>query len=142
MQPPLGLETTTCGLLNGCSAKDAQEVMAAASTSPTSRLFGLSACWCEHRPVCAQLSRHKSNGTLGRRYTRVTSTQRRAALVLRKRWQRRVSALSQHLRQASRQGVARCCRGKVDVACCVVHNHDVSLNCSRTPFPTDPRFSP
>ena len=56
-------------LLDFASAT-ASVTLKATSTSPMSRWFGLSTRWCEHRPVCAPLSRHRSNGTLGRRRTR------------------------------------------------------------------------
>ena len=71
----------------------------------------------------------------------MTLTQRPAPLVLCRCWPRRITALTENLREASRQDVARCCRDKLDVACCVVHNHDFSLNYPRIRFPTDRKLS-
>ena len=67
----------------------------------------------------------------------VTLTHRRAPLALCKSWPRRVAALIEHVCEASWQDVARCCRDKLDVACCVVRKPDLSLNSSGSRSPTD-----
>ena len=71
----------------------------------------------------------------------VTLTQRREPLVSCRCWPQRVATRIGHLRGASRQDVVRCWRDKLDVACCGVCNHDLSLNCSRIRPPTDRRLS-
>ena len=50
--------------LHGLASAITSVVPPKTSTSPISRWFGVSAGWCEHRAVCAPLSRHRSNGTL------------------------------------------------------------------------------
>ena len=69
-----------------------------------------------------------------------TLTQLRAPLVLCGCWQRRDAALIEHLREATGQDVAPCFRDKLDLACSVVRNYDISLNYSGIRFPTDRRF--
>ena len=71
----------------------------------------------------------------------VTLTQRRTPLVLCRCWPRRFAALIEHMHGASRHGVARFCRDKVSVACCVLRNHDPSLNYSRIRSSTHRKFS-
>ena len=79
-----------------------------------SRCFGLATLWCEHHPEHAPLPRHKSNGTRPQIHTLdgVTLTRRRVLLVFCKCWLRRVTALIENLREASRHDVAPCCRDK------------------------------
>ena len=130
----------------GCVRPDVASAIASAapkatSTSTMSRWLRLSTWWCEHRPVYAH---SHATGRTGHSAAEtpdgVTITERHAPLLLCKRWSRQVSAIIEHLCEASSQDVAMRCRDKLDVAFCVVRNHGLSLHCLRPRFPTDRRF--
>ena len=82
--------------------------------------------YAHHSHAASQIARSAANSSDG-----ATLSQRRAPLVLCKGWPGRVAALIEHLREASKQYAARCCRNKFDVACCCLRKHDLSLKCSR-----------
>ena len=69
-----------------------------------------------------------------------TLTQLRAPRVLCRCWQRRDAALIEHLREATGQDIAPCFRDKLDLACSVVRNYDISFNNSGIRSPADRRF--
>ena len=120
----------------------ASVALEATNTSPVSPLFCLPTRWCEHRPVCAPLPGRLSNGTLGSRYTRRSDVDAASPAPLFVQVLATTDcALIDHLREGSRQNVPPCCRDKLDVACCVVLNLDLSLKCSRIRSPPGWRFS-